>query len=175
MPQINSPQVYSESTQRDNISSQRQLASSRTGSGVGTIHRQVVNLGVQDRPDEEAHQSGGEEIILASEEFEDATEYHKIRLALGILLAVILLIGSTLLLWYNLNQINIFAIFICIMYTTAAVLCYLFVIMPIWLIIVSSLFLTKSRWCYFFQIVLVTKETTLILIKGNLIFLRQIY
>lgn len=96
--QRNPSQVYSESTQRDNISSQRQLASSRAGDGVGTKDRQMVNLGNQGAPDEEAHQSSPEDIVLTADEFEEPTVYHKLRLAFGVLLVLVLWIGSTLLL-----------------------------------------------------------------------------
>jgi hypothetical protein len=148
-----------ESTNRDNLSSQRQLDSFRKEQFEYLRKKKMFQI------ENENVQDGKDENILEPYYFEEATKHSKIRLAFGIPIVIISYIFGLYLALGCVKSTHITAVYISIGCTFVSLIAYLFIIYPLYLLLTSCMFTSKSEKCIILQNLLISKESTLILIK----------
>jgi hypothetical protein len=153
-----------ENTNRDNLSSQRQLDSFRKEQFEYLRKKkmfQIEDQNMEDGKDEN-------ETVLEPYYFEEATKYSIIRLAFGIPIVIISFIFSFYLALGCVESTHITAIYISIGCTSVSLIAYLFIVYPLYLLITSCMFTSESEKCTILQNLLISKESTLILIKRSI-------
>jgi len=122
-----------DSSHRDNISSQRRLASTRRAEG-----------GNKNTPNKEDINSN-QEIELDPEAFEQPTKYNLSKLITGIIIILGLTTYMVFLSIERLDTVILKSLIYSLLYTMTGFLMYLIVAQPIFLVIISNLYVNRSK------------------------------
>lgn len=138
----------SSSRNSSSLSSQRQLNSQREENFQGVRGRQVVEINIKEplekisevdenpNPQEQNQQEG---VLLAAEDFEEPKSYSRPKVIIGTILIMAILLFCFIDILSKLNKINLYAIFISLLYTGVSLCLCILMVHPIMLLIMSKI------------------------------------